>query len=129
MKQQHCCSVCFSKSSSDGDVETDNESDMFVWYKLFIDDDLKVLSKVDVVPQNKYIDTIKELVIQKYSNRLKNVDVDSIEVFSGMSNDIELKNDVNWDRTLHGGGTQNPLIVKAYKQSKYLSYNCDYMPC
>jgi hypothetical protein len=126
IKQQHHCSICFSSTtgSIDEDVETDNESDMFVWYKLFIDDDYKVKFYINA-NVGLYIATIKKLVKQEYNNQLKNIGVDSLRIFSGTANDIELKNDVIWDRTIHGGGTQNPLIVKAYEQSKYLLYNCD----
>jgi hypothetical protein len=104
-------------------VETDNnESDLTIWYKLFLNDDYKVDANVNIAVHNKYIATIKRLVKQENSETLKNVDAPYLQVFSGIEHDNQLENDVDWDQTIHGGGIQNPLVVKAYKQSTVVAY-------
>jgi hypothetical protein len=112
----HSFSRTSISSRRNRNVETENnESDWSIWYKLFLNDNYKVDAKVNIAVRDKYIATIKDLVKQENSNTLKNVDAPLLQVFSGTEDDNELENDVDWDRTIHGGGKQNPLTVKAYE--------------
>jgi uncharacterized protein (UPF0303 family) len=99
-----------------------NISDNLIWYKLWIKDVFKVKSKVEITTQNNYVATIKKLLIKENSPVLYNISLMNMHVFSGVQNKNELQNDVMWDRKIHGGGTQNPLIVKVNEQSTYQFY-------
>jgi hypothetical protein len=56
---------------------------------------------------------IKTQIKKERSPILAKIDQSNIHIFSGITNESELGNDIHWHREFHGGGIDNPLIVVA----------------
>jgi hypothetical protein len=56
---------------------------------------------------------IKQQIKKENSPILAKIDQSNIHIFSGITNESELGNDIHWHREFHGGGIDNPLIVVA----------------
>jgi hypothetical protein len=104
-------------SSRDAEIETDNESDNLIWYRLYINGSYKIKSTVDITTKDKCISTVKELLKKKHRYLLKNVDADSLQIYSGLEHDNLREGHHSWDSKMDGGSKQIPLIVKACKSA------------
>jgi hypothetical protein len=111
-------------------AEMDND-ELKIWYDLFVDDKKIGKSYINFI-QGLNVTMIKKQVKKDSSPDLDKIAAIKLEVFSGINNENQLLQlhtkqldpaEV-WNRKIHGGGTHNPLIVKANEQSTYLLYKC-----
>jgi hypothetical protein len=69
---------------------------------------------------------IKSQIKSDYPNGLDKIDASELCIYSGNSNgDLtkQLAATILWDRKTHGGGCENPLIVVAREQSKFILHS------
>jgi hypothetical protein len=69
---------------------------------------------------------IKSQIKSDYTPALDKIAAPNLCIYSGNSNgDVtkQLAATILWDRKTHGGGCENPLIVVAREQSKFILYS------
>lgn len=69
---------------------------------------------------------IKSQIKSDYTPALDKIAAPNLCIYSGNSNgDLtkQLAATILWDRKTHGGGCENPLIVVAREQSKFILYS------